>query len=80
MSKLFPGVSILAVGCFISVSSAQAALRVGNTSAMFPNTSMYTPPCTHCDVLGVPRSGDAGILYPQSPPPKIYFHGRMSRR
>jgi hypothetical protein len=80
MAKLFPCISILAVGCFMSVSSAQAVLRVANKSASGPNTCIAAPPCTHCSVLRVPRPGDAGVVNPQSPPPKIYFHGRLSHR
>ena len=85
MPKLFPGAmiagaGILAVGCFLSVSSTQAALRVGNASAMCPTTSMSKPSCTHREVLRVPRSGDADLVNRQSTPPKIYFHGRLSPR
>ena len=74
------GVSILAVGCFVCVSSAQAVLRVGTTSAICPNTCIAAPACTHCRVLRVPRPGDPGVANLQSPPPKIYFHGRPSHR
>jgi hypothetical protein len=80
MSTLLPCVSILAVGCFMFVSSAQAVLRVGNTSGICPNTCVAAPPCTHCGVLRVKRSGDADVVNPQSLPPKIYFHGRPSHR
>lgn len=80
MAKQFLSVGVPTFGTFVSASGSHVALRVGDTSAMPPTSSIPRASCATCDLSRIPWFGETTTRNPQPQPPRMYGDGRMLRR
>jgi hypothetical protein len=80
MSKLFLSAGALAFCGFLSVSGTNAAVRLGDATAVSLASNVHKSPCNSCGLSVEARPGDMAALNAQPLPPKTYGNGRMLRR